>query len=490
MSITLKNKKKVYKKRVTLKGGLKNNNKNFLEEKHIRLKQYLKDEIKKNKEIIEKHLIIKDDKLIKPLIKEPIEDYKSLKLSIKKTSVGTSLLNKLSSLKNLNLSLFLTKLIICVFILPIIKYEFNIKNALNDMLRNLKESIFNIPFFKNNFNEIIVFLDTLGNLFKPYKYLKELLEKKNEENEKQMKYSLIKVLNYFMNYQSLIKLKLIIDLYKKKDYIFQGNLINKLQDSVSLISSIFTIIETILCPNTNHLICSYVSPMNNILLYSPYLLDAIETTTKIYSLLKKKKDYEGIDLLEKNGIITNVLLLFCSNNTFYKENIKAPVKTIKKKSIKKIFVKTKNKNKGITNYLIEKFKNIKDYAVKNPGKTAVALIGTAIVTKKIYRAAETHAAAAPAAPAAAPAAPEAPAAAAATAQAKAATAQAKTATAQAKAREQVAIFLHKYRLNSTDTTKDESFDQLVKDIEKLPDGETKEFLKKKIDEIEKKLDKS
>jgi hypothetical protein len=239
------------------------------------------------------------------------------------------------------------------------------------MLRNLTQSIFKLPFLKNNFTEIILVLDKLGDLFKPYKDLKILLEKKDEENEKNTIQSLKNFITYFMTYETLIKIKLIMDLYKRKDNLLEGEFIDKLNDSVSIMTSILTILEVILCPNEKHPICKYISPLNNISLYSPYLIDSIKTIEKIYNLLKKENDIEGLDILKKTGIITSILLLFCSNNEFYKKNpneIKIK-KTIKIQTPKKLSTKE---------ILTQKFKTFKDWIIEHPKTSITAGVAIAV----------------------------------------------------------------------------------------------------------------
>ena len=161
MKTNLKNTKKINintkkintKKLIQQSGGENSDKKIFLEEK-IKLKLELEKKIKENEDMIRKALIVKEDIIIKKV--EP-----PLKLSIKKDSFLKKIKLELPSIKTLDLFLFFTKIIICVLILPLIKHNFDIKNAFNDMLRNLSESIFTLKFFKENYNEIILFLDKL-----------------------------------------------------------------------------------------------------------------------------------------------------------------------------------------------------------------------------------------------------------------------------------------------------------------------------------------
>ena len=324
MKSNLKNTKKINintkkintKKLIQQSGGENSDKKIFLEEK-IKLKLELEKKIKENEDMIRKALIVKEDIIIKKV--EP-----PLKLSIKKDSFLKKIKLELPSIKTLDLFLFFTKIIICVLILPLIKHNFDIKNAFNDMLRNLSESIFTLKFFKENYNEIILFLDKLGNLIRPYKYLKKLLEKKEERNIKTIKNALKKFINYFINFETLTKIKLIMYLYKKKEFLFYGNISENINDVISLTSSILTILEVILYPYENYLLYKYIPKLNIFSLYSVYLIETIATIKRIYNLKKKnKKNYMNINILnmiEKYGNITSVLLMFCSNSEFYNDD--------------------------------------------------------------------------------------------------------------------------------------------------------------------------
>jgi hypothetical protein len=236
----------------------------------------------------------------------------------KKISLKNSILNKFSNFKFTYFYLFIIKIVICVFILPLIKNNFNIQDSFNDMLRNLFQTIFKIEFFKKNFTSISVFLDKLGDFYKPYKYLKKLLEELDEKNEKQSSNLLKKCFHLFFNYNTISKISVIVNMYKNKDTLFRGNSIERTTDIISLISSLLTLFEIVICPKHNHSLCKYISPWNNISIYLLFFITSIDMALLIYSQIESSNP-ENKRIIQESGYFTLVLFILCSNINFYKE---------------------------------------------------------------------------------------------------------------------------------------------------------------------------
>jgi hypothetical protein len=330
-------KKNTNKKKLSIKQNILLKNKNTKKMGGSNKKDFIKSQ---NEQKLELNNLIENNKLKlitvlninKESSTENINNNISKKLSLKKKSFLDPILNSFPNFKVIQFYLFIIKIVICVFILPLIKNNFNIQDSFKDMLRNLFQTILKIDFFKNNFTSIIGFLDKLGDFYKPYKYLKQLLEDIDKENEKKSSNLLKKCFYLFFNYDTITKINVIVNMYKNKDTLFTGNNIEIFNDIISLISTLLTLFEIIICPINNNYLCKYISPWNTISIYLLYFISSIQMSLLIYSELSTDND-ENKKKIKHYGYFTIILFILCSNINFYKED-KIIIPIIKKEEDK------------------------------------------------------------------------------------------------------------------------------------------------------------
>ena len=157
-----------------------------------------------------------------------------------------------------------------------------------------------------------------------------------------------------MSFETLIKIQLIMELYKNKDVLFLGNSFQKSRDTIYLISGVLTLLEIVLCSSTS-IIKNYISPFQYITFYIPYIINAIELSLTIIHLYKND-NIEFKNLVEKKGFMNIILTFLCSGIEFYNEE-KIEEKQVKKTKIK--IIKSIKKIKSIKYNLIDTIKNNK-----------------------------------------------------------------------------------------------------------------------------------